>query len=288
MKRIGVVAKTHSPDAPKVVPALVRWLRRRHLEVLTEPATAKLGLEGACIERSDRLPQLVDLLIVLGGDGTLISASRSVKRPTTPILAVNLGSLGFLTVVTLPELYGAISRVLAGDYSLSQRFLLEVDYLPAAGSHRVFRVLNDAVVSKTALSRMIRLATYVDGRLLCRYQADGLIVATPTGSTAYSLSAGGPIVFPGTEAIVVSPICPHQLTNRSVVFPASVCVEVVLETELEEVTLTLDGQIGIAMHHRDRLSITRSCHSVGLVRFDETDYFEIWRKKLHWGRREND
>jgi NAD+ kinase len=286
MKRIGIIAKAHAPEAPEVVPALVGWLVERKLEVVVDPKTAELGLKGVEIAPAADLLRGVDLGIVLGGDGTLIGAARVIEDARTPLLAVNLGSLGFLAVVTLPDLYRAVERVLSGGFVASERFLLHVELQPCHGEVRQFRVLNDAVVNKAALARIIRLTTFIDGRFLTTYQADGLILATPTGSTAYSLSAGGPIVYPTTEAIVVSPICPHQLTNRSVVFPSSVRVEVVLETEREDVTLTLDGQFGVPLQAFDRIVVTRSSRSVRLVTFPETDFFDIWRRKLHWGRRE--
>jgi NAD+ kinase len=286
MRKIGILAKAHAPAAPQVVPALIRWLLERKLAVAVDAKTAELGLAEVEVLPAEHLLAGVDLGIVLGGDGTLIGAARSIDDAQTPLLAVNLGSLGFLSVVTLPDLYGAVARVLAGDFIQSERFLLDVELRPAGGEARRFRVLNDAVVTKAALARIIRLTAYVDGRFLTTYQADGLILATPTGSTAYSLSAGGPIVFPTTEAIVLSPICPHQLTNRSVVFPSTVRVEVVLETEREDVTLTLDGQLGVPLSAGDRVTATRSSRSVRLVTFPETDFFEVWRRKLHWGRRE--
>jgi NAD+ kinase len=286
LDRIGIVAKAHAPSAGGVVPALVKWLRDRQLAVVVDQKTAELDLVDVEVAPLEQLVHQVDLAVVLGGDGTLIGVARTIDDARTPLLAVNLGSLGFLSVVTLNDLYFAVTRVLAGDYSLSERFLLDVELWPQQGPVRNFRVLNDAVVNKAALARIIRLSTFVDGQLLTTYQADGLIVATPTGSTAYSLSAGGPILHPTTEAVVLSPICPHQLTNRSVVFPSSVRIEMILETEREEVTLTLDGQMGYPLQAQDRIVVTRSTHVVRLVTFTETDYFDIWRRKLHWGRRE--
>lgn len=286
MKKIGIIAKAHAPAAPRVVPTLVSWLQERELTVFVDEKTAELELKDVIVTSAEELLHKADLAVVLGGDGTLIGAARAIDEAKTPLLAVNLGSLGFLSVVSLGDLYRALGRILEGDYILSERFLLDVELRSQAGESRNFCVLNDAVVTKAALARIIRLSTYVDGQLLTTYQADGLILATPTGSTAYSLSAGGPIVFPTTEAIIVSPICPHQLTNRSVVFPSSVKVEVILETEREDVTLTLDGQLGVPMQAGDRVVVTRSARTVRLVVFPETDFFDIWRRKLHWGRRE--
>jgi NAD+ kinase len=286
VRRIGVVAKIHAPAAAHVVPELVRWLGGHGLEVAVDQRTAELEVGKVEVLALEELVRSVDLAVVLGGDGTLIGVARTVDSTRTPLLAVNLGSLGFLAAVTLEDLYPAVSRMLEGEFTVSDRFLLDVELRPQQGEPRSFHVMNDAVVNKAALARIIRLTTSVDGRFLTTYQADGLILATPTGSTAYSLSAGGPIVYPSTDAIVLSPICPHQLTNRSVVFPSTVRVEVVLETEREEVTLTLDGQVGISLQAKDRVIVTRSARAVRLVTFPETDFFEIWRRKLHWGRRE--
>jgi NAD+ kinase len=278
-RRVAVVAKAESPEAGRAGVELGDWLRRRGIEVLfDEPLRAS--------SRSDvppfRAGDPCDLIVVLGGDGTLLSVARS-RGNGTPILGVNMGNLGFLTELNRTELYPAMVRVLGGHYTLEDRALLDVELRRADGAPLVYRALNDAVVAKTALSRIIELALSVDGELVSRFRADGLIVATPTGSTAYNLSAGGPILQPRLPVMVLTPICPHSLSLRPIVVPDRSRVEITLETQREEVYLTLDGQEGTTIGYGETASVTRAEHSVHLVRLSGRTYFDGLRGKLHWG-----
>ncbi len=287
-RRVGVVAKAASADAAGVARELVEWLGRRGLEVLVEPGTAlesgKTG-DGPLIEGAR-----CDLVVVLGGDGTLLSVARKAAGGP-PILGVNLGHLGFLTEVARAELYPALIEVLAGNYAVEPRSLLEVEQTKAGGERHSFRALNDMVLAKSALSRMIELLLSVDGRLVARYRADGLVVSTPTGSTAYNLSAGGPIRHPLLAVSVLTPICPHTLTLRPLVVPDTSVIEVAIEARedapelrADRVYLTVDGQEGGEIGFGDRVRVTRAAQPAYLVRTGErSSIFEGLRNKLHWG-----
>jgi NAD+ kinase len=222
---------------------------------------------------------------VLGGDGTLLSAARSLRSHNVPILAVNLGGLGFLTSITLDQLYPMLEQVLRGEHRVGERMMLEAQIFRDRKAAERQTALNDAVVNKGALSRMLDFDLYVDGDHVGRYRADGLIVATPTGSTAYSLAAGGPIVQPGIDAFVITPICPHMLTNRPLVIPDTSRVEIDFSAADERVYLTLDGQIGFELGPKDRVMITKSANKVTFVRPPRKTYFEVLRSKLRWGER---
>lgn len=224
----------------------------------------------------------VDLVVVLGGDGTLLSVARSLGR-AVPILGVNLGNLGFLTEVGRGELYPSLVRVLAGRYRIEERSLLRVEQHRGGGSSQSWDVLNDAVIAKSALARIISLSLAVDGHLVGHFRADGLIVSTPTGSTAYNLSAGGPILTPDLPVAVITPICPHTLSLRPLVVPDTSCLEITLETDREEVYLTLDGQEGSSVGFRNTVEIRRSGLSVQLVKTSGRTFFDSLRNKLRWG-----
>jgi len=231
----------------------------------------------------EQLADQAEILLVLGGDGTLLAAARVAASRCIPVLPINMGSLGFLTSFTVEELYPALEETLAGRSSMSQRVMLQVELIRAGTVLDRQHVLNDAVVNKSALARMIELELSIDGDFVCRYRADGLVLATPTGSTAYSLSAGGPIVHPSVEAFVITPICPHTLTDRPVVIRDSSCIEVKLTGNVESVFLTLDGQKGIPMQSEDCIRLTRSSECLKLIQPPKKSYFEILRNKLKWG-----
>jgi len=223
------------------------------------------------------------LIVVLGGDGTLLAAAREAAPHGIPILPINLGSLGFLTSFTLEELYPALEETLGGKAETSERVLLTAALRRGGRIVESRNVLNEAVINKGALARMIEVELFVDAEFVCRYRADGLIIATPTGSTAYSLSAGGPIVHPAVECLIVTPICPHTLTDRPVVIGDTCCIEMRLRGYSESVYLILDGQKGIVMESEDRVSITRAQGRLRLIQPHRKSYYEILRSKLKWG-----
>jgi NAD+ kinase len=285
IRTVGIVSKPVKDVVCSVVPPLLAWLRERGIEVIVDTETQ------ACIDRgASGLPRRsiakqVDLLMVLGGDGTLLSAARALDGSSVPILAVNLGALGFLTSVTLDELYPVLEQVLARRHGTSERMMLEAAIYRDGTAGEAHTALNDAVVNKSAMARMLDFDVYIDSNQVGRYRADGLIVATPTGSTAYSLAAGGPILHPDLDALVITPICPHMLTNRPLVISGSARVEVDFSAAEEPVYLTLDGQIGVQLKAKDRIAVTKSPHKVKLVRPMGKTYFEILRSKLRWGER---
>jgi len=280
IQRIGVVAKVGSREAIDTAEEMAEWLRRRDLEVAMDEATIRAkGLDG---ETPFAAAQPYDLVIVLGGDGTLLSIARTAV-PGVPILGVNLGNLGFLTEINRSELYPTLVQVLAGQFDTEERALLAVELRRAGGGSQHFQVFNDAVVTKSALARIIQLTLEVDGHLIARYRSDGLIISTPTGSTAYNLSAGGPIVHPLLPVVVLTPICPHALALRPFVVADRSMVEVMLETQREEVYLTLDGQEGTSLGHRDVVRITRSPNVVRLVKVNTRSFYDNLRGKLRWG-----
>jgi len=285
IRAAGIFSKPNRELLSTVVPPLIAWLRSRKIEVFVDQQTNDVAA-GACkVLAREALAEQIDLLIVLGGDGTLLSAARALGSHTVPILAVNLGGLGFLTSVTLDELYPVLDQVLAGRHRISERMMLEAEILRGGRVAERQHALNDAVANKAAIARMLDFDVYVNGDSVGRYRADGLVVATPTGSTAYSLAAGGPIIDPDLSAFVITPICPHMLTNRPLVVPDSARIEVDFSPAGEQVYITLDGQMGIQLQPSDRVSVTKSKSRVALVRPPEKTYFEVLRNKLKWGER---
>jgi len=283
--RIGVVAKPDAAGAPEAVERLIAWLSGRALPVVVEKETA--GLVPTTALPTARKPDLaaqVDLLVVLGGDGTLLSMARAVGDLGVPILGVNLGDLGFLTATTLDEMIPAVEAALVGRMAIDERMLLSARHLRGGALVGQHTALNDVVITKSAMSRIINLKVAVEGGHATAYRADGLIVSTPTGSTAYCLSAGGPILFPTMDAIVLVPIASHTLTNRPIVLPATQRIEMTLMTD-QEVMLTIDGQVGVPLRERDVVEVGKAAGRVRLVRFPRTDFFSVLRTKLKWGER---
>jgi NAD+ kinase len=280
-----MVVRRERPRAIAIGHELAVWLRGRHLITLAEPEAA--GQLGADPVEREQLALRSDLIVVLGGDGTLLSIARLVGERETPILGINLGGLGFLTEITTEEAQETLARVLAGDYEVDRRITLEAtveSHSPGGQptARETFRALNDVVINKRALGRMLELNVAANGERFCSYRADGLIIATPTGSTAYALSAGGPIVFPSLGAIVLAPICPHTLSNRPVVLPDSFEMEVRVRSDDGGAMLTVDGQQTARVASNDAVRVRRGRNSVALVRSSHA-YFEIWRNKLRWG-----
>ncbi len=284
MKRIGIIAKPHKPEARAILAELLAWLEARGVEAILDEETSELAGTSGGQPKPD-LPGLVDLLLVLGGDGTLLSVARLIGARDVPILGVNLGGLGFLTEVTLEELYPILDAVLQGSYEVTHRILLTATVHRQGERIAEYVALNDAVINKGVLARMIELETYIDGQYVTTFRADGLILSTPTGSTAYCLAAGGPIVYPTLRALVLPPLCPHTLTLRPLVIPDAAKVEIVQGLTNENAYLTLDGQVGFTLRHRDVIRVVRSDHTITLLKAPGKDYFQILRTKLKWGER---
>ena len=284
-RRVGIVIKPHWPEAREVLRQLIPWLKGKDCEVVLDIETATLaGAEQTGLAKAD-VPRAADLVVVLGGDGTLLSVARLVESGEVPILGVNLGGLGFLTEITLDELYPVLGAVLSGNYRASRRMLLQVTVRRGEAPIAEDIVLNDAVMTKTALARIIELEVFVEQEYVTTYRADGLIISTPTGSTAYGLSAGGPILFPTMRALILVPICPHTLTNRPLVLPEEVGVQVVLNSENENVYLTLDGQVGFPLQYQDQVEVRRADREITLIVSPKKNFYEILRSRLKWGER---
>ncbi|HXE74383.1 MAG TPA: NAD(+)/NADH kinase [Candidatus Xenobia bacterium] len=284
LRAVGVISKPKKENICAVAPSLLAWLKQRNIEAVFDEET------GRCLELPGGLPRAqiparADLLVVLGGDGTLLATSRLLEDRPVPILAVNLGSLGFLTEITLDEMYGVLEAVLADRHRIEARRQLAGEVEREGKVVARYLALNDIVLHKASLARILDFDVTIDGRFVSRIRADGLIVSTPTGSTAYSLSAGGPIVLPSVEAMVVTPIAPHMLTNRPLVIPGNSQVEVVAASPGELAYVTADGQEGEELDTGSRVRLRMSNRSVLLVTSPNRDYFQILRSKLHWGER---
>jgi NAD+ kinase len=283
--RVGIVAKPDAPRAKAVISQLLSWLSAQGLGAVLEKETADLASADAPASAGKaELPSQVDLLIVLGGDGTLLSMARAVGDLGVPLLGVNLGGLGFLTATTLDEMLPALEAYLAGRMTIEERMLLAARVIRNGQPLCEYAALNDVVITKSAMSRIINLSVSVDGRYATAYRADGLIISTPTGSTAYSLSAGGPILFPTMDAVVLTPICSHTLTNRPIVLPGADRIEVTLLAD-QEVMATVDGQVGVGLRERDTVEVRKAASRIRLVRFPQKDFFSVLRTKLKWGER---
>lgn len=284
MKKIGVFAKVHDSRCLGVAIELFRWLEQRGCQPLVEAHLARhLGCSGVI---ADEIPLQADMVVVLGGDGTLISTARILGARDIPILGVNLGSLGFLTEIALDELYPALDKCLHGEYRVSERLMLHASVERDGDEIASHLVLNDVVINKGALARIVDLKTTVNDYDVTTFKADGLIISTPTGSTGYSLSAGGPIITPSMDCIVITPICPHTLTNRPLVIDAAAVVSVTVKSlDDEDIYLTLDGQVGVELKSGDMIRVCRAEHNARLIMSEERDYFAVLRTKLKWGER---
>jgi len=291
IKNVGVVVKPRHAEAWQTACELGVWLEKRGIRLVgkrlsdAESSVSDSGLNCE-IETAgeDYFVEEVDLIVVLGGDGTMISTARLIGDRSIPILGINYGGLGYLTEFRIEEMFAALEQILAGNYELDHRVTLRVEHCRGEEILSTNRVLNDVVINKAALARIIELEVWLDRLFVNNFRADGLIVSTPTGSTAYNLSAGGPIVFPSMNAVVVTPICPFTLSNRPIVVPDAAEIELVLKTENEEVALTLDGQVGFQLQAGDSVKIRKSRTTFNLVEPPNRNYFDVLRDKLRWGR----
>jgi len=284
LKSIGIFVKRHHQDAVRVAGEVAAWFNCRGIAVLVDEVLVAEIPDALGCPAAD-IPTQADLLIVLGGDGTLLSVARLVGDRRTPILGINLGSLGFLTEITRDEIEPVLTKLLAGELVVSERLRLDVAIRRDGLQLADYRVLNDLVINKGALARIIDMEAWVDDTYLTTFKADGLIVATPTGSTAYNLAAGGPIISPALHCLVISPICPHMLTNRPIIVSDDALIRIEVKFQNEEVALTADGQIGMPLLGGDVVEIRRSAHPALLVLSPTKDYFQILRTKLKWGER---
>lgn len=284
IKTVGLISKPSSSAAAVLVPELMAWLEGRDIRLRFDDSTGAYAARADTMPRSD-VPEGCDLVIVLGGDGTLLSAARAIGQREVPLLPVNLGSLGFLTAITIDEIYPELERAFRGEQSVGVRRFLHIAVIRGDKTIAQYEALNDAVLTKSAIARMIDLEAFVDDQFVCTYKADGLIIATPTGSTAYSLSAGGPIIYPSVPAICLTPICPHMLTNRPVLVPETSIIHVVSLGEDESVFLTIDGQIGEPLQQGDVVLCRSSEYSLHLIRPPRMMFFDVLRAKLKWGER---
>lgn len=281
MKRIGIICKTGRPEPLELLKELLPYLREKGVEVFVDMEAAQaLNIGG---HTRAELPKLTEAIIVLGGDGTMLSVARLVCEYGIPILGVNLGGLGFITEVQRKDVFAAVDRLLAGACAFEERLMLTAHIYRHGEKIAEYIALNDVVINKGALARLIELETFINKAYVTTFSSDGLIVSTPTGSTGYSLSAGGPVIYPTMDSIVLTPISPHTLTNRPLVLPDNVVIEVMLRTPVEGVFLTMDGQVGFSLRQKDTVIVEKSQFKTKLIIPFERDFFHILRTKLMWG-----
>lgn len=281
-KNIGILTKPKFPEIKSTLLDVVTWLRARSIGVILDTTSAALLGEQDGLQKT-QLAATADVLLVLGGDGTMLSAARLAGERSIPILGVNMGGLGFLTEVRLENLYPSLERVFANDFVLDERLMLKTHVHRHGETVAQGVVLNDVVISKGTLARMIELKISIQGRFVTNLRGDGLIVSSPTGSTAYSLSAGGPIVNPAVHSLMLTPVCPHTLTHRPLIVPGDAEIDVTLTSKDDGAMATLDGQVGVAISQGDTVEIKIAEHRTRLIRFPETQYYEVLREKLKWG-----
>src|ERR1700682_5938222 len=283
-KFAAIVSRPGRPEVARILPGVMEWFRAHNYQMVVDPQTAEYAQGQEVVPRSQMSSRPLDLVVVLGGDGTFWSAARAMAATDVPLLGVNLGSLGFLTEVPLPALYPALEAISQGRGTSESRSLIQCTLFRGPESLGSYQVLNDVVLNKTAMARLNNYDLSVDKIFVSSYRADGMIVATPTGSTAYSLSAGGPVLMPTVDAFVITPVSPHSLTHRPLIVPDSVEIEILLRSEEEVAYLSLDGQPGLDLRDGDRVCCRRSEHSVSLFRTDH-DFFPVLRTKLKWGEK---
>jgi NAD+ kinase len=282
---VGVCSKPNSAQAGAVAPQLLGWLRARGIAIRADQSTADYSAGAIEGMPREEVPAGCDLIVVLGGDGTLLSAARAIGPREIPLFPVNVGGLGFLTAISVGELFPELERAFRGEHRVTRRKFLNTQVLRDGKVVANYEALNDAVLAKSSIARMIDLDTYVDDQFVCAYKADGLIIATPTGSTAYSLSAGGPIIYPSVPAICLTPICPHMLTNRPVLVPETSVIKSLSRGPDESVYLTIDGQVGNPIREGDAVVCRSSDSSLLLITPPKLMFFDVLRQKLKWGER---
>ena len=289
IKRIGIFIKPHQPEALQTICELTQWLAERGIGLVGGPELDRERIEhetGCPVDQveTDQLAASVDLFLVLGGDGTMIATARLIGDHEVPVLGINYGGLGYLAEFRIEELYLALESILSDNYRLDKRVMLAVEMIRSGEPAMHYRVLNDVVINKSALARIIEIEAYLNQQFVNSFRADGLIISTPTGSTAYNLSAGGPVIFPSMNAVVITPICPFTLSNRPIVVPDDALIELRLKTEKEDVSLTLDGQVGLPLKTEDLVVIRKSKTTFNLIQPMNRNYFDVLRDKLRWGR----
>ena len=284
IEAVGIVSKPNVDEAARVVPGVVEWLKARGIAVRFDEATAAYLGNADGVAREE-VAEGCDLLIVFGGDGTLLAAARSLRGREIPLFPVNLGGLGFLTAISVDAVCPELERALRGEHRIGTRRMLHCEVLRDGVRTAAYEALNDVVLTKASIARMIDLDAFVDRRFVCAYKADGLIVCTPTGSTAYSLSAGGPIIFPRVGALCLTPICPHMLTNRPVIVPDAASITVLNRARDGDTYLTIDGQTGEPLLKGDKVVCSRSPNVLQLIRPPKSMFFDVLRQKLKWGER---
>ena len=283
IRTVGIICKHDKPEAWDYAKGLVAWLTEHGIDSLVDPDAAEyLDMKPT---PKESIPDKADVIVVFGGDGTLLSVARLIGARGKPIMGVNLGRLGFLTTVPVDKLYSTMETVLSGQYNVQERVILDSCIRREGNIIAEHSVLNDVVINKGALARIIDLEAYIDGRYLATFRSDGLIIHTPTGSTGYCLSAGGPIVYPTLSCLGLVPICPHTLANRPLILPDTAELEVVIQSETEEVYLTLDGQVGLLLKYMDIVEAKVSQNKVYFITSQQEDYYHMLRTKLKWGER---
>ena len=285
MKNIGIIVNLTKPNAVTVAKRITSFFKKHKIGVLYEEALAKkLGIVQSC-KSIENLVEKSDIVITLGGDGTFLRTARLIQNNPKPMVGVNLGDLGFMAEVTLDSLERDLELLIKKKYTVKTRFTLTGEVI--RGKKRLFKhfALNDVVVSKMDLSRLVNIETYIDNEYITTYKADGVIVSTSTGSTAYNLSAGGPIVYPGSNVILVTPICPHTLTHRPLVVPSERTIKMKMGVTTKDVTLTFDGQVGEQLKKNDLIIVRKRKKKISMITFENTQYFDVLRRKLYWGNR---
>jgi NAD+ kinase len=283
-KAAAIISKPAKPELAEIVPGLLDWFQKHGYGVLVDPETAPYAVGVEVVEREEMVSRSLNIAVVLGGDGTLLAAARAVAKAGIPVLGVNLGSLGFLTEVPLEELYPTLQGVEEGCCNVESRSMVHCEVFRNEAQIAQFDAVNDVVVGKSTIARLNHCDVYIDGLFVSSYQADSLIVSTPTGSTAYSLAAGGPILMPSVEAFVITPVSAHSLTHRPLVVRDTARIEIVVKTGLDEAYLSVDGQVGMPMQDGDIVRCRKSQYQVRLLRIKGT-FFDVLRAKLKWGQR---